>query len=209
MSDFSQLREAYPDERSLVSALDYIESRLREAVTPHLAPDHQDPTSRTAPEDLGAVVHQLNMSQASQIPRAPSLNGDPPGGGAGGGGNRSRAGDDGSVRSRGVPGSIGGNRSQQGGSQNSQNNNNNSQRSRRSDHNSQNGDDDSTIASSIPPAPAFGDLGPGGSAQSGRPRQSGGRAFFQSGGVGGAGTTRAAAANLRGFFAAPVDSPDS
>ena len=41
MSDFRILREAYPDDRSLVSALNYIEARLVDAIRPHQGPQDQ------------------------------------------------------------------------------------------------------------------------------------------------------------------------
>ena len=49
MSNFDNLREAYPDDRSLVSALNYIEARLVDAIRPHQDPQDQVLLSNNLP----------------------------------------------------------------------------------------------------------------------------------------------------------------
>ena len=111
MSNFDNLREAYPDDRTLVSALNYIEARLVDAIRPHQDPQDQVLLSNNLPGEQREQNIQESMSQRLAIPEAPRLNGAPP---AEGGNNSNQGGSNqgpdppvGS-RARTVPQSIGG-----------------------------------------------------------------------------------------------------
>ena len=140
MSNFDNLQEAYPDDRTLVSALNYIEARLVDAIRPHQDPQDQVLLSNNLPNEQREQNNQFSMSQRSAIPEAPGLNGAPPAEGGNNNQSGSNQGPDPSVGSRAptVPQSIGGPDS------------NNSRRDRSNGH-----QDDGSIQSSIPPAPEF------------------------------------------------------
>ena len=92
MSNFDNLREAYPDDRTLVSALNYIEARLVDAIRPHQGPQDQALLLNNLPGEQREQNNQESMSQNSQhssIPQAPNFNGEPP---AEGGNNSNQGG---------------------------------------------------------------------------------------------------------------------